>query len=442
MEIKVREFHAKTLLATMAVEAGYRVVLGRRAEFSKYIRFLPKGLILGFGAQKNFEKEYADLKARGFSIAVIDEEALVTFSDDIYRRLRLSEETLKNVDIVLAWGKKQKSLLPETYRDIGHVTGNLRFDILRNEYRHLLSTDISAIKERFGRIILINSSFGACNHFDGKERYFAALKEKKIIQDASDEEFYSRYFKLKEDVFNAYLKAIPLIAQRFPEHTIIVRPHPSEDYSVWHNLIIESPNIKVEHEGNIQAWLLASEVVVHHFCTTALEAFTAERPAVAYRPYQEDDIETAFVYTGSYLAVNEDELLALLQKSIDGEVEDLDHLRQEQRKNLKQRIENLDGSFAYENILKVFEQHSITTTDEISNAKIALRKFRTLVGNTYRFLKRRARPYEKSYMDHKFPSLTENEIMSFIDSVRYKKKNVSKINIKQIADFFFLLTKD
>ena len=181
VEIKVRELPAKVLLAASAARSGYNVVLGRKAELSKYINSFPEGIFLGFGAQKNFAGEYSRLKKRGFSVAIMDEEGLVTFSDDMYKRLRLSGDTLNNVDLVLAWGQKQADLIrgieienkPAVYE-----TGNFRFDVLRPEFRHLLEKEAHTIRNRFGKIILINSSFGACNHFDGKEHYFKASKRK------------------------------------------------------------------------------------------------------------------------------------------------------------------------------------------------------------------------------------------------------------------------
>ncbi len=439
VEIKVREIPAKILLAAVAARNGYKVILGRKAEISKYINSFPAGIFLGFGAQKNFTKEYSNLKKNGFAVAIMDEEGLVTFSDDIYKRLRLSDDTLNESALFLAWGKKQSNILNQAPCPV-YETGNVRFDILRPEFRHLLEKEVQSINERFGKTILINSSFGSCNHFDGKERYFTALKEKKIIQNKEDAKFYKRYFELKENVFRAYMEAIPEIAKEFPDHTIIVRPHPSEDYDAWKDAARGADNVVIVHEGSIHPWLIACDAVIHHFCTTALEAFVSDTASIGYRPFRDDKIENDLTYRGSLPAETQKELMTALHKIVDGEIEDLQKIRKQQRPALKEHIENIEGPFAFENILKAFDRHAITTSTKISMCKVHMRKGRTLLGNLYRFLKRGMRPYQKNYMDHKFSSLGKEEIESIISDIGKTVPGLENIKIKKIDKFCFLIT--
>ncbi len=443
VEIKVRELPAKILLAAAAARVGYNVVIGRKSELSKYMNAFPKGIFLGFGAQKNFAGEYERLKKRGFTVAIMDEEGLVTFSDDMYRRLRLSDDTLNHVDLMLAWGKNQSRILEQTNpanKPVVYETGNVRFDILRPEFRHLLEPDAQAIKERFGRTILINSSFGSCNHFDGKAHYFEALKKKKILQNEDDTKFYESYFLLKELVFKAYLEVIPQIAKAFPEHTIIVRPHPSEDYSAWVSAAEGVENVKIIHEGNVHPWLLACDAVVHHFCTTALEAFVADTPALAYRPFKEEAIETGIVYKGSIPCETPEGLIKSLRSILGGDLAQIQEIREEQRAMLQNYIENIEGGFAFEKTLAAFDKHVQPTSSHIAIGRVMIRKLRTQLGNIYRFLKRGGRSYENNYMDHKFASLDEAEIRATLRSIGKTHPEFEEINIKKIDHICFLIT--
>ena len=434
IEIKVREIPAKLLLAAAAAHKGYNVVFGRKAEITKYINSMPPGIFLGFGAQKNFSNQYQSLKNRGFSICIMDEEGLVTFSDDMYKRMRLSDDTLEYVDAAFAWGEKQEALLkkyittpsPEVY-----TTGNLRFDILRKEFRHLIQAEAQSINDRFGKIILINSSFGSCNHFDGKEKYFESLKTKKIITSQKDEEFYQKYFELKENVFNAYTNAIPAIAKAFTDHTIIIRPHPSENHDAWQDAAQGCPNVKIIHEGSVHPWLIASDAVIHHFCTTALEAFAAETPAIAYRPFKDESIESQFVYDTSITAESNDEVITEIHKILSGEKT----LVQSNADGLSNHIRNLNGAFCFEHMLTALDQHAVKTSQTIYMPKIYMRQVRTMLGDIYRFFKSGKKP-TKNYTDHKCPSMDLAEIQSTVNDIN-KTLKYDTISVQKIAPFCF-----
>ena len=267
------------------------------------------------------------------------------------------------------------------------------------------------------------------------------LKEKKILQNEDDASFYKRYFKLKEDVFNAYIDVIPKIAEAFPGHTIIVRPHPSENYNAWSEAAKDAQNVEIVHEGSVHPWLMASDVVVHHFCTTALEACASDTPAIAYRPYKDDKIETSLVYKGSVPAETPDALIRELKAIIDNnDTSKLDTIRSEQRNMLNEYIENLVGSFAYEETLKALDQHAVVTNEDINMTRVFARKLRTRMGDTYRFLKRGMKPYEKNYMDHKFPSFSEAELRSMIDDAGESIPDLKNVHIKKIDPFCYVIT--
>ncbi|MGH1376950.1 MAG: surface carbohydrate biosynthesis protein [Alphaproteobacteria bacterium] len=434
VEIKVREMPAKLLLAVAAAHKGYNVIFGRKAEITKYIHSMPSGIFLGFGAQKNFLSQYKDLKAKQFSICIMDEEGLVTFSDDMYKRMRLSDDTLEYVDATFTWGDKQTALLnkyitgqsPKIY-----TTGNLRFDILRKEFRHLIQADAQSINDRFGKIILINSSFGSCNHFDGKEKYFESLKTKKIITSQEDKDFYQKYFELKESVFNSYVESIPAIARAFKDYTVIIRPHPSENHNAWQNAAQGCDNVKIIHEGSVHPWLIASDVVIHHFCTTALEAFAAGTPAIAYRPFKDESIESQFVYDTSITAETVDEVITEIHTILSTDKTRI----QSSPAALSQHIHNLSGAFCFEHMVAALDKHAAQTSQKINMHKIYMRQIRTMLGDIYRFFKNGKKP-TKNYTDHKCSSMSVAEIQNTVNNIN-KTLNSDPVSVQQIAPFCF-----
>ncbi|MGB4107342.1 MAG: surface carbohydrate biosynthesis protein [Alphaproteobacteria bacterium] len=437
VEVKVRELQAKTLLAAMAARAGYKVVLGRKAELMALLPYVPRGTFLGMWAQENFLKFYKNLKSRGFAISVMDEEGLVTFSDDIYRSIKLSDDTLSYVDLFLSWGAHQSQVIRGCNPNPPPVlaeTGNIRFDILRPEFRHLLQKGADELREKHGRFILIVSSFGLCNHFSGAESYFETLKKNKVIRTEADEKCLRSYMELQKKVFESLLVAVPKVAAAFPEHTIIVRPHPSEDHTKWTNAAGDATNVKLIREGDIHQWLLAAEADVHHFCTSALESFVADIPSIAYRPFKEPEIESDLPYRGSLSAETPEQLIESLKRITSGELEELQALRRTARPHLKNYIANLDGAFAYEQMLTAMETHAPETGETISCSTICTRRIRAVLVQIYRGLKKIIGRGE-NYVDHKFPSFRKKEIADIIKEI----PDAGKINIKKIDQFCFLL---
>ena len=74
---------------------------------------------------------------------------------------------------------------------------------------------------------------------------------------------------------------------------VVVRPHPSENINVWKNKTKNySNNIKIIRSGNIIPWLMASKLVIHNGCTTAIEGTLLDKTVISYRPNKNQNVET------------------------------------------------------------------------------------------------------------------------------------------------------
>jgi surface carbohydrate biosynthesis protein len=412
VEVKVRELQAKLLLAKYAAANGYKVVIGRKSELLKAINWLPPGIFFGMWVPVNFKDLYKGLKDRGFYTTGLDEEGLVTFSDKIYANFRLSKETLSHVDKFFSWGEWHTSLVKEYASPRTQIlnVGNLRFDLLRPELRALLNPEADKIKEKYGKIILVISSFAFSNHFSGAEKYMEAQKKSKVIQTPEDEAFFREYIALQDQNFKSYLKAIPALANAFPNYTFIIRPHPAENVQVWEECRKDFPNVFIENEGNVHAWIIASSCIIHHFCTTALEACAAEVPSISYRTFKNPAVESELPYIGSAEANNEQQLIEKLRAVTEGDNQEIIEKRNATKPLLKRHIHNIDGLLAVEQIINALEEFSFK---ESSLSRIRLLLF-TIASSVVSYLK-----YIKaliltgknqSYIDHKFSTLEKNEI--------------------------------
>ena len=74
---------------------------------------------------------------------------------------------------------------------------------------------------------------------------------------------------------------------------VVVRPHPSESVEVWKKKTEKySKHIKIIRSGNIIPWLMASKIVIHNGCTTAVEGFLLDKTIISFRPIKNPNIET------------------------------------------------------------------------------------------------------------------------------------------------------
>ncbi len=74
----------------------------------------------------------------------------------------------------------------------------------------------------------------------------------------------------------------------------MVRPHPTESHAIYHEIAARCERVRVTNEGNVIPWLSASKAVIHNGCTTGVEAFVMNIPAISYRATVNDYYDLGF----------------------------------------------------------------------------------------------------------------------------------------------------
>jgi hypothetical protein len=160
------------------------------------------------------------------------------------------------------------------------VTGNLRVDMLKPEYRGFYDRDVAALRARFGDFILVNTNFGTIHSTWGPEKLKALQVDCGLIK--ADDPKTLRVFEDQEDFESAgkagMLAAIKELCRRRPNQKIVVRPHPGEALRYWDGVFDEYPNVAVVREGSHVPWTLACKALMHTSCTTGFEAHVADTP--------------------------------------------------------------------------------------------------------------------------------------------------------------------
>ncbi len=352
VETQVREFDSKLLLSCVAAEAGFRVVLGSQTRMHRRIDTFPRGIYLAKDVRQSKVRILKILQALGHRVLGWDEEGLVRYPPAHYYKMRVSPEALNQVACWFAWGAEDAETLRAYPFYTGqpiHETGNPRFDMLRPELREFYRAEADALGRRFGRFILVNTSFGHSNHFLARR----TIDSKELAADLGEKDTSWDYELAlhREDLFSRFQQMIPGLARAFPDKTVVVRPHPAESHEIWRRAAEGRTNVEVVHEDSVIPWIMASEVVVHNGCTTAVEAFLLDRPAVTYKPIVSEQFDRHLPDSLSVAAFDVNELIGHIDAFLDGSAPERRTPLQEE--TLGRHLAPSNGKLAAERITEI-----------------------------------------------------------------------------------------
>lgn len=279
VQVKVREFVAKILFAAVAAERGYGTVLGTHRRLRPSIHRLPRGIVWDYSATYPLLGMFRRYAAAGHKVVVCEEEGLVEVPHD----------AAVAVDRYLAWGQDEAERVSAAVPDASprvRVTGHPRFDLLRPELRPLHAADVERIRRRLGRYLLVNTNFAANVQFG-----IPALQQTYRLDKAGFTDEDMAWFR-ERDLYSRRLfeefKAVAVkLAAEFPSHTIVVRPHPSEDDDAWREAVGGLENAHVERTGSVVPWLIGADALIHNSCTTGIEAHLVGASVFSYRPIED-----------------------------------------------------------------------------------------------------------------------------------------------------------
>jgi surface carbohydrate biosynthesis protein len=366
-ENQVRELDSKLLLACIALRRGFSCVIGSRREMEFSIDTFPEAIYLSKSMTVRSLLFFRVANKFGHRIITWDEEALVHLPPETYFSRRLDPRAIQYVSHLFAWGHDNAGLwrmypaLPEGTPI--HVTGNPRGDMLRPEIRTFYQDDVDEIRQTYGDFILVNTNFNHVNAFGPDLNLFKPVskpgEQAKFGRAARGmSRAYAENLKAqKRAVFEDFKRLIPSLEQVFPNYTIVVRPHPTENHQVYRDIAAQCQRVQVTNEGNVIPWLMATRAVIHNGCTTGVEAYVMGVPAISYRASVNEEIDNGFYrlpHQVSHQCFKLEALLNTLQQILVGELGVADG---EERKALvDEHLAGQDGPLACERMMDVLEQ--------------------------------------------------------------------------------------
>lgn len=289
IEVASRELRAKLLLTYFAVDAGFEVVIGWKRLMNKNLRYMPPGIVVFKTLTGKDGRAMREARAAGHRIAAIDEEVpgLVTMK----QRLRwVRAESVATSDFVFAVGEEHKAAFLRfhpAHADKYRVAGNPRWDLLRPELRGSHDAEVAAIRARHAPFILINTNFSVHNSarrtVEETRKWFV---DEGHVDPSKPEDvvFLDEILRMERANIEAVRALLRELPARFPKHRFIVRPHPIERAETWSEFLRDVPRATTARDGSVVPWIMACDVLVHTNCTTGVEAFALDKPAISLQP--------------------------------------------------------------------------------------------------------------------------------------------------------------
>ena len=375
MEIVDRELYPKLLLISEAINDGWQCVIGTKRALIDAADKIPPGVIY---LKSVIPSEYVFMKRfkeNGHRLVSLDEEGLIQTSLDTLVSARYCDKTVALTEKFFCWGSIQRKALQERYPEHASKfkeTGSPTADLWNLKAHDVHQQQVDKLHERYGKYILFPSSFAVPNHFMGPEEALGIMKRDNMFRNEEEYKYYKRYHDYVEKVFHAFLKLLPDLAKEFPNHTIIVRPHPSDNHETWKNAVQAEGinNAEVIFQGSVSPWLLGAEAILHWGSTTGLEAYLLGRPVIGHTPYPEE--EKAFdvlPHLVSIMTHSKDEVFNALRYVINNPDDWKSHYPDvlKGHKKLREWIYNMDGKPATRTIMDDLatmnvEEHSFNGT--------------------------------------------------------------------------------
>ena len=433
-----RELDAKLHLALRAVQRGWNVVLGGRANLNHFIPQLPPSLYISKGLRVGNKHILRFMESFGHVPVALDEESLIRQSDEALLMM-LDEETFNRPRLLFAWGQSNAEVWKrfKGYRGTPILEiGNPRMDLLRPELADYFHGEVQSIRDRFGDFVLVSTNFSMVNHFIADHVRFATAGD---ADAARADALRDGLIAHKRLIFDAFIAAIPEIARAVAPMTLVIRPHPSENPGSWEAAAAGLSNVSVIHEGPIGPWLMAARALIQNGCTSAVEAGVVGTPALAFRPHVSEQFEVELSNRVSRDCRSLPELVAAL-KSLPPK----GPLPDRQLAYLRTHIASVDGDFSSDRLLDALDAHAGRLAAPPPRGPVAMAL--TRLAHVRRYALRdtlkglRKMGSAKSYRAHKFPGLPEEAVTSRIARLRAVRPELPEVTVTRLAESIYAIS--
>ena len=177
-----------------------------------------------------------------------------------------------------------------------NIVGNPRVDLWSWKFKDYWGAPKNAPESTY---VLVSSNFGIINNYSRFWEFMGKLDANGYLKRVDGTEAFFEAASESFKLFWAFVKVVRKLAESYPNLIIVIRPHPAEDPASWTTFFKDYSNVLIIREDNISAWVNNSLCVIHHGCTTAIEAEVAGIPIITFVPFEAvtaNKISNSFVY--------------------------------------------------------------------------------------------------------------------------------------------------
>ena len=449
IETKVRELDSALLFAVLGAQRGWSVIVGGKSEiYARLKQNAEPGIVVDKSIQKGSERLFIPLKKAGHRVFARCEEALWSVTPEQYANLKTGVDAFREVEVLLAWGRRHAGFLAHVYPQFAHkvvATGNIRFDVMNPAVRGIYEREVSRIRQKWGSFYLLNTKLTKINDVKAGIDYLESQKAKGRIPNEEQLRLILKRLALEKETLPHYIEFVERFSKELPGETLIIRPHPAEDFSLWHRLAAGKTNVHVIHEGSVYPWLLASKMSISSDCTTSVEAFLLDKPGINFRPYQDEEVEGELPRVTAYQIETTDALLAALASSDPSSTLSLPDVCVDEI--LGNAVAQYPRGFASHAILDFIEDLRVTREglddpgyNPLRKRNHALAGMRTLKVLVAWCISKKNRARYRN-REHKFRGLELGEVATRVDDI-CGTLGYEGIRVKQVADNIFHIDRE
>tara|TARA_B100001093_G_scaffold514741_1_gene589480 strand:- start:6566 stop:7993 length:1428 start_codon:yes stop_codon:yes gene_type:complete len=404
IETAVRELDYKLILAIKSIEKDMQVVIGQTAVVDLVARQCENGVIIGknfISNQKALKVEtFKQLQFNGIRLFFLHEEAGPSYDshDDAQRfSSYLNPNDFNEKDILFTWGDNDHDYYTQNSPNAKCKiikSGSPRMDMAKKGYSFLFDKEIESIKSKHGKIILLNANLSS-NSIIGTEAGLDHIVKYVTNGDKDLLHYYIGIFTHCNKLFSYFIEMIVDLSERYPDHTIVLRPHPSEDETTYNGYLKHLSNVMITREGSLISWIKASECVIANYCTTLMEAYKAGIPALNFKPVINDKLNITPIDAISKTCESSDEIIQNLDSIFAGKYSikaDEDLMKNHLQKSIANFIPGVDSFDIISELLKQALQSADSV--EIIPEVVPL----------YERIKRKLRPIKRKLMERRVRS--------------------------------------
>lgn len=409
VEVKVREFDSKLLLALELARGGGKAIVCTRGYCNDFNK-KPNGVVLAKSIAGFELDNIIKHKKHGNKYTSLDIEGILNISH-LQQSFRFSQKTIDEVDKLFINGKNElERIRMNNYKFDDskiEIVGAPQFDFYKKPLSNSLNELSSVYQARYGKYILILSRFGESNNkYKKEEQTWEEFYNETLKLDVSKGllDLYSKFGENSEKIFKCFIeKLLPEVAEKFSDFTVIVRPHPTEKLETWEDAAKGLDNVKVVFEGAVGPWIQGSEFVIHNGCTTAIESYLLGKPIISYVPYKSKEYDLHIANMTGKECASVEKVVAVGKSIVNGNYEKVDV-----DKELKDYIHNVDND-AYiklsAELLKVAENINKKNPGKLR-------------GNTFKILKAKLiSRFKKNSSLLKFPYTSKKEVQLKVNNI-------------------------